>query len=488
MLIEICDIINIFIPDFRAFIREKYNSINILENKRPASLMRFPDNIRRIINEYLDLELSFLPNFLDQTILINDRPSIITNLDIVNAHKIIKNNDREYYLNFVRQNASDVLESASEELKNDKEFILVVVTQDGTALKYASDTLQNDRDVILAAITQNGRAFKYASDELKSDEEVAIKALINSHTDIFMLNAICNIINIFIPDFRAFIREKYNSINILENKRPASWIRYSNDIRRIINEYLYPELSFSPNFLDQTILINDIPIITNLDIVKAHKIIKNNDREYYLNFVRQNCNYALKFASDELKNNKEFFLVVVTQDGIALKYASDTLKNDRDVVFAAITQNYQALCFVSDELLNDIEVFLTAVTQNGYALFYASNDFKANKTVVLAAVTQNGYAFINASNELKSDKEVAIKALININIIEQYIYISSLIDTYIPDFGAFIREKYNSIINEYFGPELSFSPKFLDQTILINGIPSIITYCELIKTHKIINI
>ena len=52
------------------------------------------------------------------------------------------------------------------EMKNDREFVLSAVTEDGPALKYASDEMKNDA-VVLVAVAQNYRALDYASDNLR---------------------------------------------------------------------------------------------------------------------------------------------------------------------------------------------------------------------------------------------------------------------------------------------------------------------------------
>ena len=70
---------------------------------------------------------------------------------------------------------------ASGELRNDQEFMLEAVRQDGTchgsALEYASKELRNDREVVLEAVRQDGRARVYASNELHNDRDVGLKAV-----------------------------------------------------------------------------------------------------------------------------------------------------------------------------------------------------------------------------------------------------------------------------------------------------------------------
>ena len=50
--------------------------------------------------------------------------------------------------------------------------------------------------------------------------------------------------------------------------------------------------------------------------------------------------WALKYASEELKNDKEVVLAAVAQYGYALEYASNDMKNDKEVVMAAVAREW----------------------------------------------------------------------------------------------------------------------------------------------------
>ena len=43
--------------------------------------------------------------------------------------------------------------------------------------KYASEELQNNKDFVLAAVSKNGEALEYASEELKNDKDVVLAAV-----------------------------------------------------------------------------------------------------------------------------------------------------------------------------------------------------------------------------------------------------------------------------------------------------------------------
>ena len=48
------------------------------------------------------------------------------------------------------------------ERSNDKEYVLSMVSKQGSLLDYASDELKNDKEVVLTAIRQDGNALEFA--------------------------------------------------------------------------------------------------------------------------------------------------------------------------------------------------------------------------------------------------------------------------------------------------------------------------------------
>ena len=105
-----------------------------------------------------------------------------------------------------------------------------------------------------------------------------------------------------------------------------------------------------------------------------------------------------------VNSTKQDVLAAVTRNGFALKYASETLKDDRDVVLAAVAQNGFALEYASETLKKDRNFLLDAVAQNGWALRYASETLKNDRDVVLAAVAKNCWALGYASETLENDE------------------------------------------------------------------------------------
>ncbi|MBI5798820.1 MAG: DUF4116 domain-containing protein [Candidatus Yonathbacteria bacterium] len=65
------------------------------------------------------------------------------------------------------ENPLFVLDCATDKLRGDKQFFIKAVKIDPEALTYASHKVKNDIDVVLEAVKRDPKAFKYASGEIK---------------------------------------------------------------------------------------------------------------------------------------------------------------------------------------------------------------------------------------------------------------------------------------------------------------------------------
>jgi hypothetical protein len=61
-----------------------------------------------------------------------------------------------------------ILEFASNELKNDFEVVQQAVEQNGMALQFASDSLRDDLSIVVLATFQNRNAQQFASERLRT--------------------------------------------------------------------------------------------------------------------------------------------------------------------------------------------------------------------------------------------------------------------------------------------------------------------------------
>jgi hypothetical protein len=221
----------------------------------------------------------------------------------------------------------------SEDLRNDKDFILEAVKQNGWALEYASKDLRNNKVVMLEAFKQNGWALKYASEDLRNDKDFILEA--------FKQNGwALKYASVYLRNDKDFI---------LEAVKQNGWaLNYASEDLR-------------------------------------------NDKDFILEAVKQNGR-ILQYASNNLRNNKEVMLEAVKQGESALNYASENLKNDKEFNLEVMKQNIFSLEKVSD-LRNEKEAVLATVKWDGLSLKYASEDLRNNKEVVLEAARQNGHSW-----------------------------------------------------------------------------------------------
>ena len=50
----------------------------------------------------------------------------------------------------------------------------MAVKSNGNALEFASNELKNNREIVLMAVKSNGHAIKFVSNELKGDREIVL--------------------------------------------------------------------------------------------------------------------------------------------------------------------------------------------------------------------------------------------------------------------------------------------------------------------------
>lgn len=121
---------------------------------------------------------------------------------------------------------------------------------------------------------------------------------------------------------------------------------------------------------------------------------------------------ALKYASEQLRNDLKFVLPEISSNGYAIRYVSEDIRTAREGALTSIQLSSGGfLEFIADDFCNDRELVLAAVNRNGCMLEYASAELRNDKDVVLAAVNKNGGSLQYASEALRNDKEIVLAAV-----------------------------------------------------------------------------
>ena len=73
------------------------------------------------------------------------------------------------------------LKHASEELRNNHEFIMAAVSQNPWTLEHASDELKTNHEIVMAAVAENPWTLQHASEELKNNHKILVAAVSKEH-------------------------------------------------------------------------------------------------------------------------------------------------------------------------------------------------------------------------------------------------------------------------------------------------------------------
>ena len=207
------------------------------------------------------------------------------------------------------------LEKRSDAMKNDKEVVMVAVTQNGMALAHASVRLRHTREVVKVAVQQNGLALETASYELRADKEVCLIAA----------------------------------------KQNIHSLAYADD--SVKNE---------ADFMLKIVELNAEAL------VYASESVRSNSKIVFT-AVKQ-LGTTLEWASKELQNDRKIVAAAVLDCAVpgdpnrpqvtALDFASDDIKADKKFVAALIERNPLCYCGASSDVRSDPEIVLLAAGAN----------------------------------------------------------------------------------------------------------------------------
>jgi hypothetical protein len=198
-----------------------------------------------------------------------------------------------------------------------------------------------------------------------------------------------------------------------------------------------------------------VPSSITIDDLKSDPLLQNNEK-LLLKFLKHDSK-VFEYASERLKNDKDFLLEAVKQNYIVLiriprqminkEIALAAVKQnygiltlipreliDRDIAFVSLIMDYRALEYIPKELIdrdlvlalvkekglllkhfnkyqNDPGIALEAIEQNPRALEFASDEIKDNLDIVVPAIVKLPHALHFASDRLKNDQGVVLTAI-----------------------------------------------------------------------------
>jgi hypothetical protein len=300
--------------------------------------------------------------------------------------------DKEVVLMAV-SDCSHALEFASNRLRADEEVVWEAVRTDGIGLCFASLSLRNNRRLVLVAVSSYGLALQYASPLLCADKEVVNAAVLSDggaleFAAVHLQDDIDIVLSAVSNSGRAL---QFVSAPLLGNR----------DVL-LAAVYRYPwALHAAPDLL----LVQDPTFLAEAAVINADSLMyatnETSDKEF-MTFVVSRNGIALEYVSSELVYDKELALAAVSNDGMALRYAS-TFCDDRDVVNAALCQNGESLRFASDRLRADKQIAIAALKQSPSSLAHVHPSICDTIEIRLVAAVEDKHALLVSVGEQVQD-------------------------------------------------------------------------------------
>jgi hypothetical protein len=195
------------------------------------------------------------------------------------------------------------------------EDTLKALNLDGNQLQFASETFKDNLELCQAAVNQNFASIRFCSDRLKGDKDIALLAI--------------------------------SKTGLSENDGVNASVIYNN----IISQSLRDDLDFILNaYLLNSIYIRPPEYLLG-DLFFMHQVVSKNGM-------------LIRYASIELRQNRQLVLIAAKQDGRFLCENNFQMYwDDREIALAASISSSEYLPCISNHFISDPE-FLDGIISN----------------------------------------------------------------------------------------------------------------------------
>lgn len=127
------------------------------------------------------------------------------------------------------------------------------------------------------------------------------------------------------------------------------------------------------------------------------------DKELALLAVKNN-GYLINYVSDRLKEDKDIVIAALKNEPASSRYISDTLISDMEIIKLALKKDVGNIVKrIPEEIINNKEYLLELISINDLVIRYASSQLQDDYEIIEAGVKKNGYAIFYASERLQQD-------------------------------------------------------------------------------------
>jgi len=263
--------------------------------------------------------------------------------------------DRDLVLSSVKNNNNN-FEYAKDIFKKDKDFVFEVLGACYHNLMYADESLRKDREFILKIIKLYPYAFEYADESIKDKELALIAEKQANYLNMASLKKNgqgLDLVDENITDNREFVTE-------VIKKNPMAYRSVSPRLKKDKELLL---LAFKS--------INDYGIYNML--MYADDTLKS-DKTFIWKLIKINPDYIMPYLNPEFQDDEEIVSYLIKYDHSTMEYASDRLKNSREFALKLIQKDPNNINYL--ENFQHDPKFLEITLNEGYGLKYSKKEIK----------------------------------------------------------------------------------------------------------------
>ncbi len=264
-------------------------------------------------------------------------------------------NNREIILLAV-SNQGRALESISHELWDDFEIVLAAVGKYGMMLEFVSERLRDNFEVVFAAVNSHAQALEFASERLRDNYEIAMAAV----SDVILGD-----------------QAYYCLSDVLKNDKKLLLVALESDYGPYYDTS--DELRSDPEIINSALRYHDIDI--------NYIISKNKSFRTDLNFIKYAIVYGhINFSvTSENSNLSDFKSKLSFKD-----FVDESVRNDKQKILELLGQTKESriLLHLEDELRYDLNIVEKAISYSSKALSYTNEYLQSDKDMFLKAATK----------------------------------------------------------------------------------------------------
>lgn len=193
---------------------------------------------------------------------------------------------------------------------------------------------------------------------------------------------------------------------------------FTDDVNKLNKEekklVIKANITQLPNnfIIDNKEILLDLIATTNSGLFKYASSELKNDRDILLLIIPKYPNFLTKVDKKYLED-RELVLLAVSHDGNVFTQISDKLKNDKEVISAAIINTPSSLLNIDENIRNDRNFILSLIDKNYYVYNYVNPVLKNDRDFIQDALAKNGYVLELLDENYKNDREIVSIAVLS---------------------------------------------------------------------------